>query len=170
LGFSGLPSGIEDWGKFQVSGEEFVFSFDELQKGISRKGLLFQTVYDNALILRVTRISDGTMAQARYVDLIEALFRLGPKIRLAGIDFAVFVESGSAIPPSVYLVEDRSWGGRWAYRIYLRDGVLAGNRIVWFFSEDGLSYGVRPEGGQIVFYSRPGLVEARHGFARDFRF
>jgi hypothetical protein len=156
MGFSGESSALDDWGKFRIGSEVLEFSFSDLQKGVRERGFLFQSVYEDALILRVTRLSDGATAQADYMELLEMLFREGPRIRVGGIEFALFVEEGSPIPATISLIQNRSSAGQWAYRIYLRSGSRAGGRITWFFVKDGLEYGLRPEGGQVVFYAREG--------------
>lgn len=157
LGFSNVSGAPDDWGKFRVGDKEFVFLFQDLQKGVRREGLLFQLVYEDALILRVTRLADGVRAQATYVELLEMMAHDGPKVELGGLEFRLYVEEGDPIPASVALVQDRSPERQRAYRIYLRSGSLAGERITWFFTREGLEYGVRPEGDWIAFYTRPAL-------------
>lgn len=149
MGFSLGASNIDEWGKFRIEGREFVFLFDDLDKGVRAEGFLFQNVYQMARrTLRVTRLANQDRAEVGYIELLDELSRRGFQVGIGGRTFALFVEEGEPIPASISLI---SPGG---LSMYLRGGLLAGGRITWFFTQGGMDYGVRPEGDQIVFYAR----------------
>lgn len=136
--------------KFRQGGQIIARSLSQLEKGRDEKFVSgrYHFIYDNYRITAAPLDKEGPPTVVDVSELQGSLFRSSTKARLGAMDIALIYEDGAIAPAALSIL--RHDGERITY---IEKGQL--NAISWVYSVNLIWYGVKLEGPDVAFYSKP---------------
>ncbi len=155
IGFSvGLDPKADLWAKFRQRDMSVAYPFASLEKGVDADLPVesYRFLSDGGMI-RAFPLNEPQSPQANVSvpQLLRGIFDAAQHVLFTPVEYAVLYEDGSLVPGSVSLIREDNAG-----RFYVSyHSIEELKTIQWFVSINGTMFGMRLEGGDLVFYSKP---------------
>jgi len=165
VGFSLAVGPEELWGEFREKGAARAWSLSELTRGVNARLYLetYSFLYQGGLVRVIPAFGRQTpQASFSVSEMLRYLHTAAIQVLFSPVRYAVLYEDGRLAPASVSLLRQDSVGQLWVTYKKVEDL----DRIHWFVSINGTLFGMRLEGSELVFYSKPTPVK---GFYSDER-
>lgn len=153
---AGFDPEAELWLKVRQHGVEAARDYATVQKGFELELPVerYKFVLENGFV-RAFPVAPPQSPQARasLPALIRGLYNAALQVEFSPIRYAIVHEPGlsDSVPASLCLIREDLQG-----RFWITHKTLAEMRqIQWFVSINGLMRGMRIEGGELVFFSKP---------------
>lgn len=141
------------WIKLRSQGRASAYSRTELEKGLTQtfpSGRFNLSFADDAISI-IPVDPPGPKVSIQSNELVRALYDNAKRVRFDPVDYAVAYEDGSQGPASLSLIRVDENGLFWVN--YHTLGELS--QLSWFVGIDGILYGVKIDGDDLVFVSEP---------------
>ncbi|MBI5240453.1 MAG: hypothetical protein HY926_08260 [Elusimicrobia bacterium] len=151
----GLDPQADLWVKFKQGNRAAAHALADLEKGVDERFPV--EAYHFAVkdwIVRAYPLAQPQSPQANVsvAALLRQTYELAEHVRFEPVEYAMLFEDGGLVPASLSLVrEDRNGVLQVTYN-RLADVQKA---VQWFLGVDGILYGMKVEGVDLVFYSEP---------------
>lgn len=150
----GLDPGAELWIKFRQGGEVLVRTAAALAdwNDLDLPNEPARAIYENGMV----RFHPALDSRAQHTvvsvpGLIRGLYDASLHVLLGGaVDYAVTVEDGP-VPASICLLRRDNGGTIWV----THRSQAEMRELQWFLAVNGVLYGMKLEGQDLVFYSKP---------------
>ncbi|MBI5624812.1 MAG: hypothetical protein HY924_13625 [Elusimicrobia bacterium] len=154
VGFDPLA---EVWVKFKQDRVRSAHSLTSLAKGVTERFPVetykFTAEKDTVTAFPVQE-PQTPQATASVQAMLRQVYTAAAHVQVPLVEYAVLFEEerqGSAIPASVSLMREDRYGNFW---ITYGTAAEAAKGIKWFVGVNGVIYGMRLEGSNLVFYSK----------------
>ncbi|MCX5795856.1 MAG: hypothetical protein NTY77_10210 [Elusimicrobia bacterium] len=156
IGFSlGLDPQADLWVKFRQGSRAAAHPVADLEQGLDEAFPV--EAYHFAVKDWMIRAYPAAQPQTPQADvsvaaLLRRTYELAEHVLFTPVEYAVLYEDGGLVPGSVSLIREDAQGQLMVNYNKLAD---VQKEIQWFLGVNGVLYGMKVEGGQLVFYSEP---------------
>lgn len=150
----GFAPKYESWIKFRQGGKTAAHGLKRLETGVEEDFPVerYRLTFGNGSV-RAFPVRPPQEPQARVPmgEMLDSLYNKGLHVHFPYVEYAVLYEDGGVLPPSVALLRLDHEGTYWLTHKETKELKW----IFWFLAVDGTMYGMRLEGMDLVFHSKP---------------
>lgn len=141
------------WIKIRSQGQVVAHAQTELENGVTETlpSGTFRFLFAGGALSIVPVSPAGPKVTIQSNELVRALYDNTRRIRFDPVDYALAYEDGSTSPASVSLIRVDDNGLFWVNNHSLAEL----SQLSWFVGINGVLYGVKIDGDELVFVSEP---------------